>query len=142
MRLHATRDREGSLGKERLGAIERHVIIRSQVVSIRGLYLSCRGDSGRVSQNLLHHAARLVVGDTFFLSIVKIEEFCVVKAEQVQQRRMVIVWTHGVDRGLVAKLVGLSVDHAAFETATGDPRAETLAVVIASRLLCGAGVFC
>src|SRR5439155_23516775 len=93
-----------------------------------------------VAQNLLHHAARLAVGDAFFLSVVMVKEFGVIEAEKVQECRVIIIRAHRIDRGLVAKLVGLAVNHAAFEAAACDPCAEALAVVIAPGFLGGAMV--
>src|SRR2546425_10827435 len=93
-----------------------------------------------VAKNLLHDPARLAIGNAFFLAVVEINQLGVVEAEKVQERGVVIIRAHRIDRGLVAKLVGFAINHAAFEAATCDPRAETLAVVVAPCFLCRAMV--
>src|SRR5678815_1235102 len=103
-----------------------------------------RTGTGRVScvaQNLFHHAARFGVGDALFLAIVKIDQLGMIEPEQVQERGMVIVRTHGIDDRLVAKFVRGPVDRPALKAASRDPRTEALSIMVPSRLLGGAMIF-
>src|SRR5213595_1348134 len=70
-----------------------------------------------------------------------VNEFRVVEAEEVKQRRVVIVWADRIHDRLVPEFVGLAVDHAALDAAAREPTAEPLAVVIAPGLLGRAVIF-
>src|SRR5439155_3756352 len=85
--------------------------------------------ASRVAKNLLHDPARLAVGDALFLSVVEINQLGVLEAEKVQERGVVIIRAHGIDFGLVTKLVGLTVHHAAFEAAAATHALKTLPVL-------------
>src|SRR5262245_61086872 len=103
---------------------------------VRGTPASC------VLQNLLHDAAWLRVRNAFLLAVVMVQQLRVIEPEQMQQRRVIIIRAHGIHDGLVPELVRLAVSHTALETAAGDPRAESLPVVIAPGLFGLPVVFC
>ena len=54
------------------------------------------------------------------------------ETEQVENGRMQIVNMNGIFNGAKTKFIRRAVDSAALDTATGEPNAETVRVVVAS----------
>ena len=59
-------------------------------------------------------------------------EFCVVKAEQLENRRVEVVNMHGVLHGLEAELVCRAVNVSTAHASAGQPHRESVMVVIAA----------
>ena len=93
---------------------------------------ACRLHRQLRAEDFPDDTARLCVGDSLVLAIVMVNKLRVIQAEQVQECGVVIVWTDRIDRGFVAKFVGLPVNGPALDAATGEPGAETLAIMIAA----------
>jgi hypothetical protein len=66
------------------------------------------------------------------LAVALVNKFFVVEAKQVQERGVVIVMGDDIFDRVVAPFVRFAVDAAAFESAPGEPHAETEGVVVAS----------
>jgi len=104
-------------------------------------HLWCIGKRARIDsahrsrQQLLHHPRRLAVGQRHFLAVAAIDEPAVVEAEQVQQRRLVVVVVDHVLHGMVAEVVGGAVDMAGPEAAPCQPVRKAERVVIAADAL-------
>ena len=86
-------------------------------------------------ENLVQYAGIAAGGHDLWLTVVVIDELSPIESEEVQQRRLIVIGSdHVLDRPM-AELVGGAVHHTRLEATSGEPDAESLAVVVATMLL-------
>src|SRR5260221_9208433 len=81
-------------------------------------------------QNLVNDFTRHI-GQTITPAIVKISQFLVIHAEEVEHGRVEIVDTHAVLHRLVADFIRLAITCAAFDAGPSHPRYESIRIVVA-----------
>src|SRR5258707_14935680 len=72
------------------------------------------------------------IGEAKITSAKPVSEPFVVDSEQVEHRRVEIVHSTNILCGIVAKFVCRAVNGAPFNAATGEPKAETVRIVVAT----------
>ena len=92
---------------------------RAQIVG-----LSCLCDDS------FHSAGGFDAGQALVETLIFVGEFLVVDAEQVQNRSLKITNMNGIFQDIVGKVVSLSVNHTAFDSASRHPEAETARMMV------------
>lgn len=87
--------------------------------------------AGDLSDQIMNDIAEQV-GQAIIAAGVAVREFLMIKTEQVQKRRMEIMYVYNFIDRLESEFVGGSVDIAFPDAAAGDPHAESVMIVVAS----------
>src|SRR6185436_17329003 len=84
------------------------------------------------SQNLIDDSALLLVHQGKVLQIALKQEPLVIQTEQMQKRRVIVAVAYRIAYRAMTELIGRSMNVAPFDSATGQPHAEAVGVVVAS----------
>ncbi len=91
--------------------------------------------SVNLRENLVQDAGIAAGGHDLWLTVVVVNELSPIESEEVQQRRLIVVGRYNVLDRPMAEFVGGAVNHTRLHATSGEPHAETLAVVVAAVLL-------
>ncbi len=87
-----------------------------------------------LSEQFVDNGGGLFVGEGELLAVSLVGEFFVVEPEELEERGVVIVMGDDAFDRAVTPFVGFAMDVSAFESATGEPHAESVSIVVAAAL--------